>query len=97
MSKINIILKLASGPVFENRETRDAVCAALAQEGVFARKYFYPLTTDFECYRGRFDSASTPVAKRISDGVVTLPLYPDLALSDVEAICGVVRRTVRHE
>ena len=84
--------------VFENREVRDRVCAALLEEGVYARKYFYPLITDFECYRGLpgFDSAKTPVAQRVSDGVVTLPMYPDLALSDVRMISDVIRRTVSH-
>jgi len=84
--------------VFDSRQTRDGVCKALLDEGVYARKYFYPLITDFECYRGRegFESARTPVAKRISDGVVTLPLYPDLAMDDVRLICNVIRRTVAH-
>ena len=84
--------------VFESREVRDRVCEALAEEGVFARKYFYPLITDFECYRGMpgFDSAMTPVARRISDGVVTLPLYPGLDAEDVKLIAGVVRRVMEH-
>ena len=84
--------------VFDSRETRDRVCAALLEEGVYARKYFYPLITDFECYRGMegFDSSLTPVAKRIADGVVTLPLYPDLAMEDVQRIADVVRRVVSH-
>ena len=84
--------------VFENRIVRDRVCDALAEEGVFARKYFYPLITDFECYRGLpgFDSAATPVAKRISDGVVTLPMYPGLESENVKLISDVVRRVVEH-
>ena len=84
--------------VFESREVRDAVCAALLEEGVYARKYFYPLITDFECYRGMpgFDSSRTPVAQRISDGVVTLPMYPGLAEEDIALISSVIRRVVRH-
>lgn len=80
--------------VFASRGQRDAVCAKLKENDVFARKYFYPLINDFECYRDRFDSASTPVAKRLADGVVTLPLYPDLALEDVARICRVIREVV---
>ncbi len=74
------------------RSVRDAVCDALAAQGVFARKYFYPLITDFACYQGRpgFDSRRVPVAQRVSDGVVTLPLYPGLAEDDVALICRVV-------
>lgn len=30
---------------------RDALCAKLAENGVFARKYFYPIVTEFSCYR----------------------------------------------
>lgn len=86
--------------VFEGgRAVRDAVCDALAREGVYARKYFYPLITDFECYRGKpgFDPALTPVARRVSDGVATLPLYPDLACEDVALICRTIRRALGHE
>lgn len=81
--------------VFQGGRTmRDAVCEALERKNIFARKYFFPLTTDFECYRNKpgFDSAQTPVAKRISDGVATLPLYPGLAQQDVELICRIIKR-----
>ena len=80
------------------RTVRDAVCEALDREGVYARKYFYPLVTDFECYRGRagFDTSRVPVARRISDGVVTLPLYPELSDAQVDLICRVVREELRH-
>lgn len=80
------------------RAVRDAVCEALAREGIYARKYFYPLVTDFACYRGRpdFDTSRLPVARRVSDGVVTLPLYPGLADADVDLICRIVREAVAH-
>ena len=85
--------------VFVSRAQRDAVCAALAENSVFARKYFYPLITDFECYRDLpgYDSALTPVAKKLADGVVTLPLYPDLSMEDVALICRVIREVLCHE
>ena len=79
--------------VFESRAQRDAVCAHLEQNGVFARKYFYPLITDFACYRGLpgFDSAATPVAQRLADGVVTLPMYPELTKEEIAFICRLIR------
>ena len=54
--------------------------------------------TDFECYRGRagFDTSRVPVARRVSDGVVTLPLYPELSDAQVDLICRVVREELRH-
>ena len=72
--------------------TRDEVFAALAEQGVCARKYFYPLTNDFDCYRGRegFDSSLTPVARYAASHVLTLPMYADLALADVDRICKTI-------
>ena len=70
--------------------TRDDVYDALAAQQVFSRKYFYPLTTDFACYRGRFDSSKTPVAQYVASLVLTLPMYADLALEDVDRICDIV-------
>lgn len=70
--------------------TRDEAFAALADAGVGARKYFYPLVTDFACYRGAHSSAATPVARDAASRVLTLPMYADLALEDVDMICDVV-------
>ena len=73
---------------------RDQVFALLAAEGVNARKNFYPLTNSFACFRGRpgFDVADTPVAAAAAERVLTLPLYADLSLEDVDRICDVILR-----
>ena len=75
--------------------TRDDVFDALAAHGIGARRYFYPLVPDFACYRSVYSSERTPVAKRAAERVLTLPLYADLALSDVERICEIVRGCAR--
>ena len=69
--------------------TRDEVFERLAKENIYARKYFYPLTNEFECYKNypTADITKTPVAKYISDNVLCLPMYADLALEDVDRIC----------
>jgi dTDP-4-amino-4,6-dideoxygalactose transaminase len=69
---------------------RDEVFEKLKAENIFARKYFYPLTNSFECYKGRFDVEKTPVAKYVADRVLTLPLYADLAIDDVNKICDII-------
>lgn len=71
-------------------ETRNAVHERLAQNDVMARKYFYPLTSAFACYNGRYDPELTPTAKRLSEQVLCLPLYADLTLSDVDRICDII-------
>lgn len=70
--------------------SRDEVFGALAVRGISARKYFYPLTGDYDCYRGRFDTARTPVARRVAEQVLTLPMYADLELKAVDRICDIV-------
>ncbi len=71
-------------------KSRDEVSDKLAENGIFSRKYFYPLANDFDCYKGRFDSINTPVAKEISNRVLTLPLYADLELDIVDEICNII-------
>ena len=74
------------------RYTRDEVFERLKGQGITARKYFYPLTNSFACYAGMlgFDPELTPVAKHVAERVLTLPLYADLALEDVDRICSVI-------
>ncbi len=71
--------------------TRDEVSDHLAEHKIYARKYFYPIVTDFECYKGCFDDVDTPVARYIGDRVLTLPMYADLEMKDVDRICGLIR------
>lgn len=71
--------------------TRNDIYTILAENNIFARKYFYPLTNAFDCYHGRFDVLKTPVALHISKRVLTLPMYADLQLDDVKRICDVIK------
>ena len=78
--------------VFEDEcgTTRDEVFLALRERSIFSRKYFYPLVSDYACYRGRFDSSRTPVAQHVAQRVLTLPMAADLPLEDVDRICDVI-------
>lgn len=71
--------------------TRNEIDNLLKQNGIFPRKYFYPLTNTFDCYHGKFDVSQTPVALSISKRILTLPLYADLDLSDVKRICSIIK------
>lgn len=72
------------------RFTRDEIYEILCNENIVARKYFTPLTNSFECYRNRFKCERTPVAEYIAERVLTLPLYADLSLSEVDRICDII-------
>ncbi len=68
---------------------RDQVFEMLKNEDIIARKYFYPLINSFECYKG-YDKGHTPVAEYIADRVLTLPLFADLTVEDVDRICDII-------
>lgn len=70
--------------------SRNEVFEKLAENGVNARKYFYPLTNTFDCFHGKFDVSKTPRALHISKRVLTLPLYANLKYEDVDRICEII-------
>lgn len=79
--------------VFDNyKYTRNEIFNMLAEKGIGARKYFYPLTNSFECYRNypTAGTDNTPVAQHVALRVLTLPLYSDLQMEDVDRICDII-------
>lgn len=79
--------------IFDNyKYTRDEIFKKLGEENIIARKYFYPLINDFECYKRKYNSKDTPIAKYMADRVLTLPLYADLELEVVDKICDIILR-----
>ncbi|MBR6328109.1 MAG: DegT/DnrJ/EryC1/StrS family aminotransferase [Lachnospiraceae bacterium] len=71
---------------------RDEVHRILGENNIGARKYFYPLTNSFDCYKdcGYDPKRDTPVAWDISKRVLTLPLFAHLPLEDVDRICSII-------
>lgn len=74
------------------KKNRNELYESLLSENIYTRKYFYPLTNMFECYVGKFNADNTPIAKYIADRVLTLPMYPDLSLEDVDRVCDAIVR-----
>src|SRR5574344_1922111 len=72
--------------------TRNEVFERLAVQGIGARKYFYPLTNSFECYRNypTAGTEKTSIAQHMALRVLTLPLYADLSMEEVDRICDVI-------
>ena len=72
--------------------TRNEVFSLLKEQGISARKYFYPLTNSFACYRNypTAGTEKTPVAQHLALRVLTLPLYADLSIKDVDRICNII-------
>lgn len=73
--------------------SRDEVYEEFKKYNVFTRKYFYPLCSDYSCYRHlpSSDPANLPVAHRVVKEVLCLPLYGRLKLEEVEKICEILK------
>lgn len=77
------------------KQMRDALYEKLSGHGIFPRKYFYPCVNAYDCYKELYDENETPVAKRLSEGVLTLPIYPELPLETVDEICEILTGELR--
>lgn len=70
---------------------RDDVFNELAKNGINARKYYYPLATDYACCCLVYSSGWTSIAKEAASRVLTLPMYADLDLEVVCSICNIIK------
>lgn len=85
-------------PIFiEEKEygmSRDALYFKLQEENIFGRRYFYPLISQFMMYKD-LESArpeNIPVATRIAEEVLCLPIYYGLENQDVEKIIEIIKK-----
>jgi dTDP-4-amino-4,6-dideoxygalactose transaminase len=72
--------------------SRDALYDALRASDIWARRYFYPLISEFPTYRGLPSAltANLPVASEISRQVLCLPIYPALDAASQDRVIEVV-------
>ena len=83
-------------PIFINAEeygmTRDELYFKMKEQGIFGRRYFYPLISTFSTYRGLPSAApeNLPVATKIANEVICLPMHHELSKEDVERILGLI-------
>lgn len=72
--------------------SRDELYARMKEAGVFGRRYFYPLISTFSTYRGLPSAAAAnlPVATRMADQVICLPMHHALSDADVERVLGTI-------
>lgn len=83
------ILVQASYPI-----SRDALYQQLRDAGIFARRYFYPLISDFPMYRNMPSAAraNLPFAADMASQVICLPIYPDLQAAQQARIIEIIRQ-----
>ena len=72
--------------------SRDELYQKLKDNNIYARRYFYPLITDFPMYR-TMPSAhrdNLPVATAAAQKVLCLPIYPVFTLKDQQRVIDVI-------
>lgn len=82
-------------PVFVNSKSgksRDGLFGELRKNSVHCRRYFYPLISEFDAYKEIIDKSKifVPVAKKVSESVLCLPIYPDLSKEDQGLIIDLI-------
>jgi dTDP-4-amino-4,6-dideoxygalactose transaminase len=85
-------------PILVEKEyplSRDELCDKLRNNGIYARRYFYPLISEFPMYRGLASASAhnLPVAQNVSREILCLPIYPNLSNEQLSIIVDVIRRT----
>lgn len=85
-------------PIFLDAEqygmTRDELYEKMKAANVYGRRYFYPLITAFEPYKD-YPSASVanlPIATKIADQVICLPMHHELTENDINRIIDCIRK-----
>lgn len=79
-------------PIFVDAEkygmTRDELYLKMREQGVWGRRYFYPLISEFSAYRGLKSAQreSLPSAYKIAENVICLPMHHALSEEDVQRI-----------
>jgi dTDP-4-amino-4,6-dideoxygalactose transaminase len=85
-------------PIFVDEKeygiSRDALYEKLKEYNIYGRRYFYPLISTFSTYKG-LESArpeNLPIAHKLADQVICLPMYAGLNDEDVNRVVSIVRK-----
>lgn len=71
---------------------RNEIYERLKENNIFARKYFYPLTSDQACFKNKYKDLILENAHYCADRILVLPLYADLREEDIKRICTIILR-----
>lgn len=78
-------------------KTRNELYEELKKFNIFTRKYFYPLTSNFACYKDECKNLDLKNANYVADRILTLPIYGSLDLSIVEYIVDAIKVIKKEE
>ena len=97
LSPLTSKLNYSYFPIFVDEEqygiSRDALYGKMKANNVLGRRYFYPLITDFEPYKDipSANLANLPVANKIANQVICLPMHHALSDEDLKRVVECIR------
>lgn len=85
-------------PIFVDADaygmTRDELYARMKEKGILGRRYFYPLISNLSIYRDleTAEPSHLPVANRIADSVICLPMYAGVSKEEVDKVVSAIAK-----
>lgn len=83
-------------PIFVDQEkygmTRDELYFKMKEQDVLGRRYFYPLISEFDTYKGLPSAGreNLPKAHQVADSVICLPMHHELSTEDVDRVLDIL-------
>lgn len=71
---------------------RDELYNFLKQNNIYARKYFYPITSDQACFKNKYKRVNLKNSRELAKKILVLPLYEDLDIRDINNIIQVIKK-----
>ncbi len=90
-------------PIFieekEYGKSRDEIYEKLKKNGIYSRRYFHPLISQFPTYRSLESSnpENLPVAEQMASQVICLPIYTEIEFESVEKIIEIIRKSSKSK
>lgn len=75
----------------EYHMTRDDLYNKLKKNDIYARKYFYPLTSDEACFKNKYKNVELRCARELAKKVLVIPFYAELELDKIDKIIDLLR------
>jgi dTDP-4-amino-4,6-dideoxygalactose transaminase len=75
-------------------KSRDYIYNELKHYNIYTRKYFFPLCSDYTCYKylPSANKSNLAVAHKIANEVLSMPFYGELSTTDIEKICSIIKK-----
>lgn len=76
--------------------TRDEVYELLRKNNIYARKYFYPITADQDCYKNNFINDELTVARKLAKQVLVIPFYENIEFNTIDHIIDILESNLNR-